>query len=87
MFVANLSVCPWKAFPAYIIFVGKARSLPWSGTHETWFSRLGSGHTHKHKTKLERLARDEYSKLLQTGTTSLIVYIYQKRYKFKKHIL
>jgi hypothetical protein len=30
------------------MFVGKARSLPYSGAHEMYFTRIGSGLTRKH---------------------------------------
>jgi hypothetical protein len=43
--------------------VGKDRSLPQSGAPEGFFTRVGSGLTHKHKTRLERLARNKYSSL------------------------
>ncbi len=47
-----------------LMFVGKARSLPLSRELERSFSQVGSGLTHKHETRLERLARDEHSSLL-----------------------
>ncbi len=37
-----------------------------SRAHERLFSRIGFYFTNKHWTKLERLARDEHSSLLQT---------------------
>jgi hypothetical protein len=42
-----------------------ARSLSESGGPERCFTRLGSGLTYKHHTRLERLARDKHSSLLQ----------------------
>jgi len=46
------------------MFAGKARSLPKSGAPKKYFTRVGSGLTHKHKTSYERLARDKHSSLL-----------------------
>jgi hypothetical protein len=45
--------------------VGEARRLPFNGAPERCFSWVGSGLTHKHKTRLKRLARDDQSKSLQ----------------------
>ncbi len=46
------------------MFVGKARSLHLSGASERCFFHLGSNLTSK-QTRLERLARDKHSSLLQ----------------------
>jgi hypothetical protein len=55
---------PGKPFQPSLIFVVKARSLPKSGAPERQFTWVGSGLTRKHKTKLERLARDKHPSLL-----------------------
>jgi hypothetical protein len=47
------------------MYVGKARSLPYSGASKRYFTLVGSGLTHKHLTWLERLAKDKRSSLLQ----------------------
>ncbi len=47
------------------MFVGKARSLPWSGAPEMCFTRIGSGLTQKHRTRLEKNASDKHSNLFQ----------------------
>jgi len=47
------------------MFVGEARSLPYRGAPERCFTWIGSGHTCKHWTWLERLARDKHSSLLR----------------------
>jgi hypothetical protein len=41
------------------MFVGEARSLPWSGLPERGFTWVGSSLTRKHLTRLEKLARDK----------------------------
>jgi len=50
------------------MFVGKARSLPKSGANDPSTLKallsVGSGLTHKHYTRLKRLARDEHTSLL-----------------------
>jgi hypothetical protein len=48
------------------MFVGKARSTPKSGALERCFSRVDSSLSHKHQTKVKRLAGDKHSSLLQT---------------------
>jgi hypothetical protein len=45
------------------LFVGKARSLPYSGASERFFNRVGSCFTNKHWTRLKRLVRDKQSNL------------------------
>jgi hypothetical protein len=47
------------------MFVGKARGLPDSGAPEICFTWVGPGLAHKHLTRLEKLARDKHSSLLQ----------------------
>ncbi len=42
-----------------------AQSLPQSGAPEKCFTRVGSGLTGKHQTRLERLAKDKHSSLLR----------------------
>ncbi len=54
-----------KPFQPTLMFLGKATSLPLSGTSWRCFTREGSGLTRKHKTRLERLARDKHLSLLQ----------------------
>jgi hypothetical protein len=46
--------------------LGKARSLPYSGAPERYFTRVGSGLTHEHWTRLERPVKDKHSSLFQT---------------------
>ncbi len=46
------------------MFVGKARSLPEGSKFQLLHSRVGSGHTHKHLTRLERLVKGKHSSLL-----------------------
>ncbi len=50
----------------YHKFVGKAKSLPWSGAPERYFILLSSSFTHKWDTWLKRPVRDKHSSLLQT---------------------
>jgi hypothetical protein len=45
--------------------VGKARSLPKSGASERFLNRVGPCFTYKHYTRLEKLARDKHTSLLQ----------------------
>jgi hypothetical protein len=47
-----------------IIFVVKASRIPKSGTAERCFTQVGSDLMNKHKTRLDRLARDKYSNFL-----------------------
>jgi hypothetical protein len=56
---------PDKPFQPGVMFVGKARSLLYSEAPGRCFTRVGSGLTHKHYTRLEKLARDKRSRLLQ----------------------
>ncbi len=68
IFVISQSVCPWQAFPVQsdvLMFVDNSRSLHQSGAPEWYFTQVGSCHTRKHQTRLERLARDKHSSLLQ----------------------
>jgi hypothetical protein len=44
-------------FQPSLMFVGKARSLPYSGEPESFFTQVGSGLSHKHWASLERLER------------------------------
>jgi hypothetical protein len=53
-----------KPFHPSLSCVGKARSLPKSGAPERLFIRVGSGLTHKHKTRLKKLDTDKHSSLL-----------------------
>ncbi len=65
IFVIRQSVCISQTFNPRLLFMGKARSLPQSGVPERFFNTVGSCFTIKHKTRLERLARDKDSSLLQ----------------------
>jgi len=56
---------PGKYYQPCLIFVGKAMSLPLSGTSERCLICLGSSLTSKFKTRLERLSRDKHSGLLR----------------------
>ncbi len=49
-----------RPFQSSLMFVDKARSLP-----KQCFNLVGSGLTHKHKTRLEMFDRDGHSNLLQ----------------------
>jgi hypothetical protein len=49
-----------------IMFVGKAKSLPWSGTPGSFFTQAGSGLVHKHQTRLEGPSSNQHSSLLLT---------------------
>ncbi len=62
--VISQNVCPRQAFPAQSS-VCSFMSLPQSCVPKMCFSRVGSGHTRKHQTKLERLVRDKQSSLLR----------------------
>ncbi len=48
------------------IFVGKVRRLLWSGVPERRFTYVRLNLTSKHKTKLDRTARDKHTSLLNT---------------------
>ncbi len=54
------TVCPWKTFPDQSK-VGKVRRLPRVGATERCFTQVGSGLTRKHKTRLERPAKEKHS--------------------------
>ncbi len=56
---------PGKPLQPSLMFVGKARGLPWSGAPVRCLIWIGSGFTCKHETMLERLTRDKHSSLLQ----------------------
>ncbi len=58
-------LCLTSHFQPSLIFVGEVRSLPQSGAPRWCFTQVGSGLTCIHKTRLERLARDKHSSLLQ----------------------
>jgi hypothetical protein len=47
------------------MFAGEARVLPLSGTPERCFTWVGFGLSCKHETRLEKLAKDKHSNLLQ----------------------
>ncbi len=52
-------------FQPSLMFVGKARSLPQNGAPERCFTRLSSSLAYKQQTRLEWIARDKHSSLLQ----------------------
>ncbi len=54
-----------KPFQFSLMFMGKARGLPQGRVPERCFTWVGSGLTRKFQTRLERLARDKNSSLLQ----------------------
>ncbi len=54
---------PFKPFQPSLMFVGKARRLPWSGAPERFLNWVASGLTRNHYTTLEQHARDEHSSL------------------------
>ncbi len=58
-------VVPSKSFQPSLLFVGKVRSLSYSGASERIFNRAGSCCTNKHYTRLERLARSKRSCVLR----------------------
>ncbi len=66
MFVINECLSPAGFSKPILKFVGMARSLPQIGAPRRCFTRVGSGHTCKHQTRMERLAKDTHSSLLQT---------------------
>ncbi len=45
IFVISQSVCPWQAFQAYLMFMGKERSLPQSRAPKMCFTHVGCGLT------------------------------------------
>ncbi len=57
---------------------GYHRSLPHSGAHERFFTRVGSGLAHRHQTRLERLARDTQSCLLRKSVNCGLNKFYDK---------
>jgi len=58
------------------MFVGKARSLPKNEAPERCFTWLSSSLAYKQQTRLERLARDKHSSLLQ----KFVIYVQKKVY-------
>ncbi len=59
---------PCKYYQPCVIFVGKARSLPYSWASERGFVHVGTCLACKHWTGSERLARDKHSSFLQKST-------------------
>ncbi len=55
-----------KPFQPSLLFVGKAKSLPYGGAPERFFNRVGSCFTKRHYIRLERLLMDKHSSLLRT---------------------
>jgi hypothetical protein len=51
---------PGKPFQLSLMFLDKARSLPKGGVPERYIAQVGSCLTHKHRTRLERPARDKH---------------------------
>ncbi len=72
LFMSVIYDClPWvrmsvhgKPFQPSLLFVGKARSLLYGVAPKKCFTQVGSGLTHKHRSKLERLAWHKPSSLL-----------------------
>jgi hypothetical protein len=56
---------PGKTYHASLLFEGMARSLHKSEQPERSFPWVGLGLTRKHSTRLERLAKEKDSNLLQ----------------------
>ncbi len=56
---------PWQVLLALCNVLGEAKSRPFSGASERCFIHVGSRLIFKHKTRLERFARDKHSSLLQ----------------------
>jgi hypothetical protein len=53
-----------KPFQPSLMYVGKPKSLLYSGAPGRYFTRVGCGLTRNHLIRLERLARDMHSSLL-----------------------
>ncbi len=58
---------PAKPFQPNLMFAGKARAYPSEAPFRCCILGYAPGLTHKHKTKLERLARDKHSRLLRNS--------------------
>jgi hypothetical protein len=56
-------------FQPNLLFMGKARSLPLNGAPERGFTWVGSCLARKHKSIIERLAKDKHSSLLRIFVT------------------
>jgi hypothetical protein len=65
------------------MFAGKARSLPYSGAPEKFFTLVGSGFTRKHYTRLKKLAGDKHCGLLHI----LVNYGRKKFYRIGSRII
>ncbi len=65
MFVISQSVCPWKAFTACVLIVGKAGTYLSEALSRCSTLEQAPGLTHNHQTRLERLARNKQSHLLR----------------------
>jgi hypothetical protein len=59
------------------MFEGKARNLTKSGAHGRCFTWAGFSLTREHQARLERLAREKRSSLLQ----KFVKYVFKKFYK------
>ncbi len=62
MVIISQIVCPSQPC---LMFVVKARSLPWSGAPKWCFTLIGFGLNRKHSTRPEYPDRDKHSSLLQ----------------------
>ncbi len=69
------------------MFVGDTWSLPQSGAPERCFTRVSSGLTQKHETRLERLAKDKHSSLLQKSVNYVCKFFYSTGPKPQAKIL
>ncbi len=56
---------PGKPFQPSLMFAGKARAYPIEAHFRCYTVGQVPGLSHKHPTRLERLARDKHSSLLQ----------------------
>ncbi len=65
IFVISSSVCPWQILQPTLMLVGKSKTFP--SQEPFTCSALGQapGLAHKQQTRLDRLARDKVSSLLQ----------------------
>jgi hypothetical protein len=61
---------PVKSFQPSLMFAGKAGAYPCEAHFRCSTLGYAPGLTHKHKTRLQRLARDKYSSLLSKGVTN-----------------
>jgi hypothetical protein len=71
MIILNKLKClsPAKPFWPSVILAGKARIQPKMGAPERCFTWVGSGLTHRHYTRLERVVREKHTSLLRKIVT------------------